>query len=246
MAGKRQSAWLPITVAVLIAAVAAGAWFLWRSGAGNLDPATGCARTTPPARHLIVLVDVAGDYDPRERRRAAAALREARAGLAGGDRITIAAPTDADPARAAILFSRCAPARMEMSAVEAFDSAYADAATAAAAGRPGDTAPVTEALRTLAASATARTPTVRRDWLFVSDMMENRPGVFSLYAAGATFETFRASEAGLRPVADLNGAVVRVVQLERTDRGARQRDARDLFWRPYFEAAGVRSAEWTP
>lgn len=245
-----RTVWIGLAVAAALVVIAAtGGWMWSRHAAAAVDPATGCARATPPGLHIVALVDVAGAYDPRERRRAAAAVRAARATLQPGDRLTLAAPTDADPARPIVLLSRCVPkddGGGERKATAEFDAAVTTATAQLAAGRAGDAAPITDALRTLAATPEARAPAQRRRWVLVSDMMEHRPGVFSLFAAGATYGTFRTSEAGLRPVVDLNDVEIEVTQLERIDRMDRQRDARELFWRPYFDEAGASGVRWAP
>lgn len=244
-----RTLWIGLAVAAALAVIAAASGWMWsRHAAAAVDPATGCVRAQPPALHVVALVDVAGGYDPRARRRAAAVVRAARATLQPGDRLTLAAPTDADPARPIVLLSRCAPkdGGGGRQAMADFDTAVTAATARLSAGRAGDAAPLTDALRALAATPEARAPAQRRRWVIVSDMMEHRPGVFSLFAAGATYDTFRASEAGLRPPADLSNVEIEVTQLERIDRMDRQRDARELFWRSYFNETGARGVRWAP
>jgi hypothetical protein len=83
-----------------------------------------------------------------------------------------------------------------------------------------------------------------RRLVLVSDLLQYAPGKFSLYKAGETWDAYRESQGALRTPPDLSGVAVRVVTLERPDRGAAQDNARERFWTPYFEAARADGLGW--
>ena len=58
------------------------------------------------------------------------------------------------------------------------------------------------------------------------------------------YAAFIASRDGAAGPPDLTNVSVRVVTLDRDGKAATQARARDVFWAPYFDAAGARSVEF--
>jgi len=221
-----------------------------------LDPETNCPLAGPRA-HTAILVDATDALEPRHRRKLEAAVSSERARLAIGDQLTIAMLSDRDPREPAILFSRCNPgdgadanplfqngARRDARWRETFGDPLDAAAGRAAKGRRGDASPLTDAIASIASEPSFVAAKTRR-LVIVSDMMKHRPGVFSLYAAGATYDSFKRTEAA-RPPPDLQGVAIRLVQLDRPDRDARQTETRSTFWAPYFTQAQAPEPQWDP
>jgi hypothetical protein len=198
------------------------------------DARTHCP-VAPPAATTLLLAPP--PHAPASTRLALQALAHDEAARLGpGDRLVVAVLVGVDPARpASVLLARCAMTDPE-----------ADAVTAALGARDNDaTAPFVAAIDQLARAPETRSAS-RLRLVLAGDMMERRAAEFSLYAAGADYASFRRTQAGLRPAADLANVSVRVVQLLDADRSARQLEARDMFWKPYFADSGARDVTFEP
>jgi hypothetical protein len=249
-----------LILAALALALVGGAVLFGLRRVDPVDPETFCALRHPPAAQVVILVDSTDALEPRHRRRVEAAVRAEASRLAKGDRLTLASLSDKDPREPLILFSKCDPgdgasanplfqngARLDVRWRDAFGDPLAAAIARAVKGRIGEASPLTDAIRALAEDPDfTSAPEQRRRLVIASDLMEHRPGEFSLYAAGATYQSFARLQSGLRPPPDLTNVDVRLVQLDRPDREARQLDARAAFWAPYFEAAHARDVRWDP
>jgi hypothetical protein len=117
-----------------------------------------------------------------------------------------------------------------------FDDPLAAAIDGAKGGRGREGSPVVEGLA--AAVSDPAFSGAQRRLVLVSDLLQFTEG-YSLYAPGADWARYRESPGALRNAPDLTGVNVRVVQLERRDRGELQEAAREKFWRPYFEDSGA-------
>lgn len=256
---KRGLDWLGgLMIAGALAAIATAALLAQQLQPPARDPETLCARDASPAAHVVILIDATDALEPRHRRLATAAVESERARLKTGDRLTLATLSDRDPREPTILFSKCDPgdggdanpwfqngAQLDQRWREEFGEPLDAALARAVKGRKAKASPLVEAIGALAREPTFAATSARR-LTIVSDMMENQPGVFSLYAAGATFASFRGGVAGVRPPPDLADVNVRIVQLDRPDRDARQLEARTEFWGPYFDATGAAALAWEP
>lgn len=241
------------TVVVLGAAGAAAA--LLRTPA--FDPETLCLKDRAPAAHTLVLVDATDRLDVRHQRRLQAVVLQEAAKLPRWGRLTVESlrPEAANAPRT--LFSGCTPgdrtnanplwenvASLEERKRAQFDDPLAAALTGARGGRSAEGSPIVEGLYTAVSdSAFASTPG-RRKLVLVSDLLQFAPGRFSLYAPGADWTAYRASPGALRTPPSLVDVDVRVVVLERADKGKAQDAAQSGFWTPYFADAGAKSVAW--
>jgi len=264
MTRRSRGRWRTALGATLLAAAAIALGLValapgLRPAIETVDPDTLCPVRQPPAHTTMILVDATDALEPRHRRRIEAAIRSERQRLAKGDRLTLAILSDHDPREPIIAFSKCNPgdgadanpwlqnpARRDAQWRTSFGDPLEEAVARALKGRAGTASPLTDAIGALSREPEFAGAGGARRLVIASDMMEHRPGVFSLYAAGATYASFRHTQAGLRPSPDLAGVDVRIVQLDRPDREARQMDARDQFWAPYFTEAGAHGAAWDP
>jgi len=222
-----RAAFLPILLALLAAC----------ARTPPLDAQTGCP-PEPPAETILLLAPAASE--PASVRLALQALaREEARRLSPEARFSLALLQGQDPETPArLLLSRCAMGEPAAAAE------LASALNSVFAARAED-APLVAAIDKLVRRPHFDKAPTRR-LVLAADMMERRAGEFSLYAAGADYQSFRRTQAGLRPPADLAGVSVRIVQRLDADRETRQREARTLFWKPYFEAAGAAEVAWEP
>jgi hypothetical protein len=222
------------------------------------DPQTLCRINAAPSATTLVLIDSSDPLKPRHAKIAAAAIDAERARLGPDGRLTILILSARDPREPQTVFSKCDPGDGQdanpwfenpQTIRERWQEAYRDpldkALASARRGRGQEASPLADAI-----SAVARDPDLgpsvpARRLVIISDMMEHRPGVFSLYAAGADYQSFRANVPGIGPPPRLDGVSVHVVQLDRPEREDRQAQARDEFWRPYFAATGA-ALTWAP
>jgi hypothetical protein len=251
-------AWIGGAVIGAIAVgLAAAALFLAPQPGPKLDPDTFCAAGPPPAWTLIV-VDASDAFSPRHKKMLAAAAASEIAQLADGGRLSVLALDDADPREPVSLFSRCAPKAaghanplventhaIAAARAKNFDAPLNEALVKAEASRREKASPLTDALASAVSDLEFRASPVRR-LVIVSDMMEHRPGQFSLYAAGATYQSFRESAPGVRAPPDLSGVSVRVIMLDRDGRDAAQVAGRANFWTPWFADAKPAALRWEP
>lgn len=220
------------------------------------DSETLCLLDKPPPLHTLILVDATDRLNARHQKRLKAISREEAARLPRWGRLTLMSlrpDAERDPR---LLFSACTPgdrsdanpiwenvAGLEQKRADFFDDPLDAALSSARGGRSAEGSPIVEGL--YAAASDPDFAGARRRIVLVSDLLQYAPGRFSLYDATQTWEKYRESQGALRTPPDLDGVAVRVVMLERADRGAQQSNARDVFWQPYFDAAGADAVSWS-
>lgn len=247
------AALIALTMAALAGLVAAG--LLLRPP--PTDETTLCRRDLPIAAHTLILVDATDRLESRHRRLLAAVARQEQARLARYDRLTLMRLDARRPQEPRVLFSKCLPLPPERAnplfhnprqTQQAWDASFEDALESALrsaqSGGPNRASPILAGLRAVAADPEFSASIARRRLVLVSDLLEHNPEGFSLYAAGADFDRWRA-QSPTEP-ADLSAIDLRVVPIDRPDVASRQTEARDKFWRPYFDAAGAQSLEIDP
>ncbi len=261
MRDKASPPWLAWLGGALIGAILAGfgvaAVLIGQRPQADIDADTLCAAGPPPA-WTIVLADSSDALSPRQKKRFAAAVASEVATLPVGGRLSVLSPSDRDPRKPVTLFSKCTPSdaahanawQENTRGVAArraadFDAPLAAAVERAGAGRVEKASPLTDAVRAAATDPAFRAAPQRR-LVLVSDMMEFRPGQFSLYAAGATYEAFRKSAPGVAGPPDLSGVCVRIVAFDRPEQEAAQIAARASFWAPWFKDAAPNAITWDP
>ena len=240
------------TVAVLGAA--GGAAALLRTPA--YDAETLCLKDRAAPAHTLVLVDATDRLDVRHQRRLQAVVQQEAAKLPRWGRLTVETlrPDAASAPRE--LFSGCTPGdrtnanplwenvkSLEDRKRIHFDEPLVAALTSARGGRSADGSPIVEGLYT-AASDPDFVATPIRKLVLVSDLLQFAPGGFSLYARGADWASYQTSPGALRTPPSLVDVDVRVVVLERRDKGDAQDAAQTKFWTPYFADAGAKSVAW--
>ena len=221
------------------------------------DAETLCLNDRPPPAHTLVLVDATDRLDVRHQRRLKSIVQQEAARLPRWGRLTLLTlRPDAENAPRA-LFSGCTPGdrttanplwenvrKLETQKRTRFDEPIDAALTGARGGRSAEGSPIVEGLYAAAAEPEfVATPQGRR-LVLVSDLLQFAPGRFSLYAPDQSWALYRSSPGALRTPPDLTAVDVRVVVLERRDKGERQTAAQRDFWVPYFEAAGAKSVAW--
>lgn len=221
------------------------------------DAETLCRTDAAIRAHTIVLVDSTDRLQARHRRKLAAVLAQERARLSQYDRLTIMRLNARNPQEPAILFSRCLPRPPEQAnplfenarhAQARWDEAFADALDralrSAQSGGGQRASPIIAGLRAVAADPDFGAEIPQRRLVLVSDLLEHQPGSFSLYAAGADFNLWRAQTPTEPP--DLSAVDIRVVPIDRPEQAQRQGEAISGFWPAFFEAASVQSLSFDP
>ena len=245
---------LIVATVVVLGAVGAAAALL-RTPA--YDSETLCLKDRAAPAHTLVLVDATDRLDVRHQRRLQSLVQQEAARLPRWGRLTVETlrPDAATAPRK--LFSGCTPGDRtsanplweNITSLEArkrshFDDPLIAALTGARGGRSADGSPIVEGLYTAASDPGFVATPRRRKLVLVSDLLQFAPGGFSLYAPGADWTAYQTSPGALRTPPSLVDVDVRVVVLERRDRGAAQDTAQSKFWAPYFADAGAKSVAW--
>jgi hypothetical protein len=220
------------------------------------DSETLCLVDKLPPQHTLILVDATDRLNARHQKRLKAIVREETGRLPRWGRLTLLSlrpDAERDPR---LLFSACTPgdrsnanpmwenvADLEQKRADFFDDPLDAALSGAKGGRSAEGSPIVEGL--YAAASDPDFTGARRRIVLVSDLLQYAPGRFSLYDATQTWEKYRASQGALRTPPDLGGVALRVVMLERADRGEEQSNARATFWQPYFDESGADTVDWT-
>jgi hypothetical protein len=218
------------------------------------DPQTLCRTDAPPPAHTLILVDSTDRLDVRHQRRLRTVASEEAARLPRWGKLSVLSlRPDAENAPRT-LFSACTAgdrtnanplwedvARIEALKRRQFDEPLEAALATARGARGADGSPIVEGLAAAAADPDFAAAPQRR-LVLVSDLLQFSPGRFSLYEPGADWSRYRAAPGALRTPPDLAAVTVRVVVLERPDRGEAQTAAQRHFWTPYFDAAGASPA----
>lgn len=220
------------------------------------DPETLCLLESPPPLHTLVLVDATDRLNARHQKRLKVIAREEAARLPRWGRLTLMSLRPDAEREPRLLFSACTPgdradanpiwenvAALERKRTDFFDDPLSAAISSAKGGRSAEGSPIVEGL--YAAASDPDFTGARRRIVLVTDLLQYAPGRFSLYDATQTWEKYRASQGALRSPPDLNGISVRVITLERADRGEEQDNARQNFWTPYFDEAQASSTQWS-
>lgn len=242
-----------IFAVVLVLAGVGAAATMFRTPA--FDAQTLCLKDGPPPAQTLLLVDATDRLDVRHQRRLKTiALQEAARLPRWGKLTVLTLRPDAESAPRE-LFSACTPGdrasanplwenvqRLETLKRTQFDEPL-DAALSGARGvRGAEGSPIVEGLYAAASDPEFATSPARR-LVLVSDLLQYSPR-FSLYEAGADWAAYQASQGAVRTPPDLGAVNVRVVVLERRNRGDAQTAAQERFWSPYFENAGAKSVAW--
>lgn len=222
-----------------------------------IDPDTLCRTDAPIGAHTIVLVDSTDRLESRHRRKLRAVADQERARLGQYDRLTLMRLSPRRPQEPAILFSKCLPRAPDEAnplfenprlAQEHWDAAFADAlesaVRSAGSGGPGRASPILAGVRAAAADPDFDAAIARRRFVLVSDLLEHDPEGFSLYAANADYQSWRAADPSGPP--DLTDIDVRLVPLDRADHAARQTQALDAFWESYLSDSEAKSVSIDP
>jgi hypothetical protein len=254
---SRIGAWVGgALIGAIAVGLAAAALFLTPQPGPKLNPETLCAIDAPPPTWTLIVVDASDKFSPRHKKKLVAAVASEVAQLADGGRLSVLALDDRDPREPVSLFSRCAPKAaghanalfenpqaIAAARAKEFETPLAEALEKAETSRREQASPLTDALASAVGDLEFRAAPVRR-LVIVSDMMEHRPGQFSLYAAGATYKSFRESAPGVRAPPDLSGVSVRVILLDRDGRDGAQAAGRENFWTPWFADAQPADVRW--
>ena len=221
------------------------------------DPDTLCRTDHPLAAHTVILVDSTDKLERRHKRLLEAVVAQERARSAQYDMLTILRLDPRHPQEPRVLFSKCLPRPPEMAnplfenprmAQQHWDDAFADAMNhavhSAQSGGAADASPIVEGLRAVVADPDFGAAIAHRRLVLVSDLLENDPGNFSLYARDASYAQWRQHDP--HELADLSDIDVRVTTLDRPEAADRQNDARDHFWPSYFDDANAKSVRFDP
>jgi hypothetical protein len=219
------------------------------------DSETLCLLDKPPSLHTLILVDATDRLNARHQKRLKAVAREEAARLPRWGRLTLLSlrpDAERDPR---MLFSACTPGdrsdanpiwenvgALEQKRADFFDEPLNAALSGAKGGRSAEGSPIVEGL--YAAASDPDFEGDRRRLVLISDLLQFAPGRFSLNDTTQTWDKYRASQGALRSPPDLDEVAVRVVVLERADRGEEQDNARANFWTPYFDEAGAADVAW--
>ncbi|MDZ4776692.1 MAG: hypothetical protein SGJ23_07900 [Alphaproteobacteria bacterium] len=220
------------------------------------DSETLCLLDKPPPLHTLILVDATDRLNARHQKRLKAVVREEVARLPRWGRLTLMSLRPDAEREPRLLFSACTPgdrsdanpiwenvAALEQNRADFFDEPLDAALSGAKGGRSAEGSPIVEGL--YAAASDPDFSGERRRLVLISDLLQYAPGRFSLYDATQTWEKYRASQGALRSPPDLDDVAVRVVVLERADRGDAQMNARKTFWTPYFDDGGAADVAWS-
>jgi hypothetical protein len=244
-----------IALALVVLGGLAAAAFMLRPP--PTDPGTLCRTDQPVASHTIVLVDATDKLEPRHRRKLRAVLMQERARLSQFDRLTVMRLNVRNPREPSVLFSKCLPrppeqtnplfenARMiQQQWDDEFEHALDVALRSAASSGAGRSSPILDSVRAIAADPDFGVEIPHRRLVLVSDLLENEPGGFSLYAPTAAYAEWRAHDAFGPP--DLSGVHLRIAPLDRPEFATQQANALNVFWPAYFDAAKIDSLETDP
>lgn len=203
----------------------------------------GCLRDAPTPAHALVFVDASEALAARHKRLLNAAVQQAARTLPPYGRLSLVT-LDADQAEEPRwLLSLCSPgvgadanplfanpARLRAAWEKRFAEPVALAARRMGDHRGDAASPIVASLM----SAT-RDPRWRdaqaRTLILVSDLMENAPGVRSLYDAATQYQPERDGALALQD------AAVRVVMIDRPGKAAVQSMAWQRFWAPLLDAS---------
>lgn len=244
---------LIVAAIALVAGVGAAATLLRTP---EYDSETLCLKAGAPPAETVLLVDATDRLDVRHLRRLKTIATQEAARLPRWGKLTVLSLRPDVESAPRTLFSACTPGdrasanplwenlqRLETQKRTQFDEPLAAALSGARGTRSADGSPIVEGLFAAAAEpGFAAAP--KRRLVLVSDLLQYAPGRFSLYQAGADWLSYKTSPGALRTPPDLADVDVRVVALERRDRGAEQTNAQSAFWTPYFDEAGARSIAW--
>lgn len=221
----------------------------------EFDAESLCLKDAFPPAHTLILVDATDALDVRHLRRLQSVARQEAARLPRWGRLTVESLSPDGSRAPSMIFSACTPgdrtsanalwenvAHLEALKRERFDGALDAALAGRGRGAHADASPIVEGLAAAVDDPVFQGPS--RRLVLVSDLLEFIPGRFSAYAPGAGWASYLASPGALRGPPDLSTVTVRVVMLERPNRGEAQTSARERFWRPFFEAAGARTITW--
>lgn len=221
------------------------------------DAETLCRTDAPVANATVILVDSTDKLERRHKRLLEAVVAQERARLQQYDRLIILRLDPRHPQEPRLLFSKCLPRPPELAnplfenprmAQQHWDEAFADAMNravhSAQTGSAADASPIIEGLRAVAADPDFASAIPHRRLVLVSDLLENDPGNFSLYAHDASYAQWRQRDP--HGLADLSDIDLRVTMLDRPEVNDRQIDARDHFWPAYFDDAGAKSVHFDP
>lgn len=239
-----------IAFAVVVLGGLGGAAFMMRPPPTDAD--TLCRTDAPLDAHTIVLVDATDRLEPRHRRKLRAVAQQERARLAQYDRLTIMRINVRRPQEPSILFSKCLPRPPEQTNPlfenarvtqarwdEEFGEALDGALRSASSGAGARASPIVAGVRAVAADPDYDPAIPRRRLVLVSDLLEHDPEGFSLYVTEANYSAW-AAQSPIGPPT-LTGADLRIVPLDRPDHTARQSQALERFWTPFFAAADVQT-----
>lgn len=241
------------TVLVLGGVGAAAAVF--RTPAYDRD--TLCLKDRPAPAQTLILVDATDRLDVRHQRRLKTIALQEAARLPRWGRLTLLTLRPDAASAPRVLFAACTPGdrasanplwenvqKLEAQKRERFDDPLAAALSDARGARSADGSPIVEGLHAALDDPDFASGVARRRLVLASDLLQHAPGRFSLYAPGADWTAYQASPGALRTPPDLADVDVRVVVLERADKGVEQSAAQEKFWAPYFADAGARSVAW--
>lgn len=254
-AGRNALGLILIVLAMTVLGGLAAAAFVMRPP--PTDAQSLCRTNQPIAAHTIILVDATDRLEPRHRRKLRAVLLQERARLSQYDRLTVMRLNVRNPREPSVLFSKCLPrppeqtnplfenARMtQQHWDEDFQHALDTAMRSAASRGPAASSPILASLRAIAADPDFGIEIPHRRLVLVSDLLENEPNGFSLYAPTASFTAWRAHDPFGPP--DLSGVHLRIAPLDRPDFAPQQANALNSFWPAYFDAAKIDSLETDP
>lgn len=240
-------------VIVLLGGIGAGAMLLRTP---EHDAETLCLVGKPAPLHTLILVDATDRLNARHQKRLKAIVKEEVARLPRWGRLTVMSLRPDAEREPRELFSACTPgdrtsanpiwenvAALEAQREDLFDAPLSAALSGAKGGRSADGSPIVEGV--YAAASDPDFAGERRRFVLVSDLLQYAPGRFTLYDATQSWESYRNSQGALRTPPDLSGVIVRIVPLERPDRGAQQANARAAFWQPYFDEASADEVNWS-
>ena len=252
---RRKDAFGVLLIVVVLAALGGIGMAAMQMRTPVHDAETLCLTDTPPPLHTLILVDATDRLNARHQKRLKAIVQQEVARLPRWGRLTLMTLRPDAEREPRTLFSACTPGDrtnanplwenvggLEKAREDLFDTPLNDALASTKGGRSADGSPIVEGL--YAAASDPDFAGNKRRLVLVSDLLQYAPGKFSLYEADQTWDAYRASQGALRTPPDLSGVVVRVVTLERPDRGEAQDNARNAFWAPYFEAAGADGVGW--
>ena len=221
------------------------------------DAETLCLKDAPPPAHTVVLVDATDRLDVRHQRRLKTIVQQETGKLPRWGRLTLLTLRPDDTSAPRALFDGCTPGdrdtanplwenvqKLERIKRARFDEPLEAALTGARGGRSAEGSPIVEGLYAAAADPDFVATPARRKLVLVSDLLQFAPGRFSLYAPDQSWALYKVSPGALRTPPDLTSVDVRVVVLERRDKGAPQTVAQRGFWTPYFDEAGAKSVAW--